>query len=574
MILRTMLRAAWLAAIPVLSAVAQPRTAPSQRPVASCAGQRIGQIVVYSEAPSVANLRRVPVLAAIARTLHTTTRPELISRFLLLAPGEPCEEIRRAESERILRAQPYIADADVFVVANDQGGVDLEVHTSDEASMLMGGSVRARAPVVTYLLLGNSNLGGQGVLASASWRSGEGFRDGIAARVIDRQFLGRPWVMALEGERASYGHAWRVEGVHPFYTDLQRTAWRVRSGTWSNYVELRKPDGTRPLVALRRNFFDVGGMGRVGPVGRLNLFGLSFSGDDERAGERLISADTGVFTDRGALPRIYEANRIARVNLLWGIRNIRFERRDGIDALSATQDVPVGFQLGTQIGRSMHAMGARTDDMFLSTGLYAGSSSEQRTLRLQIMAEGRRGRGEGHWDGVLATGRLTQHVRLGPNDLNQVNLEWSRAHRMRTPFQLLFGVPDGGIRGWEESSLVGGERLVLRFEQRHNFGQVYRAAEAGVALFSDVGQQWARDVPFGTTTDLRASLGISLLANLPAHSPRTWRADLAVPVGPGAGARWTLKFSNSDRTRFVFNEPRDVREGRELSVPASLFAWP
>ncbi len=569
-----MLRAAWLAAIPVVPAVAQQRTAPSERPVVACAGQRIDQIIVYSEAPSVANLRRVPVLAAVARTLHTTTKPEIIERYLLLSPGDRCEEIRRAESERILRSQPYIADADIFVVTNDQGGVDLDVHTSDEASMVLGGSVRARAPMVTYLLLGNGNLGGQGVLASASWRSGDGFRDGIAARFVDRQFLGRPWIMALEGERAPYGHTWRVEAVHPFYTDLQRTAWRVRTGTWSNFVELRQPDGTRPLVALRRNFFDVGGMARVGPVGRLNLFGLSLSGDDERPGARLITADTGAFTDRGAVPNVSEAHRIARINLLWGIRNIRFVRRDGIDALSATQDVPVGFQLGTQLGRSMNVLGGRADDIFLSTGLYAGSSSEMRTLRLQIMAEGRRGRGEDHWDGVLATGRLTQHVKLGPNDLNQVNVEWSRAERMRTPFQLLLGVPDGGIRGWEESPLVGGERLVLRFEQRHNFGQVYRAAEAGVALFTDIGQQWARDVPFGTTTDLRASLGISLLANLPAHSPRTWRADLAVPVGSGAGARWTIKFSNTDRTQFVFNEPRDVREGRELSVPASLFAWP
>src|SRR4051812_45626281 len=105
-----------LAALPIAVARGQepaashrPAVAPSGRPTVACTGQRIDDIVIFSEAPSVANLQRVPVIAKLARTMHATTRTDVIRRFLLLSESQPCSELRRAESERILRAQSFIA---------------------------------------------------------------------------------------------------------------------------------------------------------------------------------------------------------------------------------------------------------------------------------------------------------------------------------------------------------------------------------------------------------------------------------------------------------------------------------
>lgn len=555
------------------SAAARP-PAPSGRPTVACSGQRIDEIVVYSEAPSVANLRRVPVLAQLTRTLHATTRPELIRRFLILEEGDRCSELRRAESERILRAQPYIADADIFAVPNDRGGVDLEVRTSDETSVVFGGSVRARRPGVTHVLLGNANLAGQGVYASASWRYGEGFRDGVSARLIHHQFLRQRWMAGVEAERASLGGSWRAELTQPFLTDLQRVAWRGRSGLSSGYTELRQPNGARPTVALERRFFDVGGIVRVGAPGRLSLFGLSLTGDDERPGNRLIQPDTGVLRDVGAVPRLYSARRIARANVLWGVREIRFVRRQGLDALTAAQDLPIGFQLGTQLGRSLGLIGAREDDIFMAGDLYIGATSGIATVRMQAQAEGRRGSGVAQWDGVLTSGRIAHYLRFSPRHLNQVNVEWGSGYRQRIPFQLLLGVPEGGVRGYEESSFAGGQRIVGRVEQRYVFGKLLKAADVGLAVFADAGHQWAGDVPFGVTTGVKSSVGVSVLAAVPPRSARMWRADLAFPMNSGANARWTLRFTNVDRTQFISRDPRDVAGGRELTVPSSIFAWP
>jgi hypothetical protein len=256
-----------------------------------------------------------------------------------------------------------------------------------------------------------------------------------------------------------------------------------------------------------------------------------------------------------------------------GARRITFARIEGLDALTAFQDVPVGFQIGTLIGRSL-PISDQTQDLFVAGDLYAGFSRGLSTLRFQLQGEGHREVGTGMWDGVLANARLTHSLRFARRLRNQVSLEWSAGQKVRTPFQLRLGVPEAGVRGYEQSSSAGGERLVLRTEQRYARGNFLGVADAGVAAFADVGRQWRGDVPYGVTTPVRASLGVSLLAAIPPRSARLWRADLAFPITGGANARWTLGFTNADRTAFVFRNPRDVVQGREITAPSSIFAWP
>ncbi|HEX9485237.1 MAG TPA: hypothetical protein VF929_11680 [Gemmatimonadaceae bacterium] len=552
----------------------RPQFSPSGRATTQCAGQRIDSIYVFSDAPTVQRLQRVPALARIARDVHVVTRPELIRRYLLLEPGAPCTEIRRAESERILRAQPFIAEADVVAVPNDDGGVDLEVRTTDETSMVLGGSFRARAPMVSALLLGNANIAGGGVFGALSWRYGEGLRDAVAIRVTDNQFLGQVMVSTVEGERSERGGRWRMDLLRPYYTDLQRLAWRAQAGASTQYAELRRPDDLRPSVMVRRNFFDVGSIARVGAPGRLGLLGASVTGVDEQTGDRLTTVDSGIVSDVGALPRNYPAHRVARLNLLAGVRYIQFVRRTGLDALTATEDVPLGVQIGTLFGRSVRAFGSREDDLFASADLYASSTSGVGVLRLQARGEARRVTTSDNWDGILTSARLSHVLQFSASHQNQFRLEWSGTYRQRTPIQLLFGIIDGGVRGFEDSPLAGGQRLVGHVDERFLMGRPFNLADVGIAAFADAGRQWAGDVPFGVTTSIKGSLGFGLLAALPPRSGRLWRADVALPLGSGANSRWTVSITNADRVGFVYREPGDVADAREPTVPRSVFAWP
>lgn len=542
-----------------------------------CFGQRIDDIVVRSFAPTAAIVRRSPILRDLVNTIHVTTNPRVIERFLLLSRGSQCDELRRADSERILRAQPFIADASVRAIPNGQGGITLLVETSDEISLVADAAIGPGSPFVRFLRLGDANLDGEGVYMAADWRDGGAFRDQFGARIVDNQLLGRPYVLNVQGYRDPLGSQWAVDGFHPFYTDIQRFAWRVHLGSNDGYVQFPNDINSSHALRLVRGYFDAGGVLRIGPPGRLSLFGISLSGDDERPGTtQVLVTDHGFAPDSGTeLQNRFVVHRIARVNLLWGVRDIGFSRVKGLDALTATQDLPIGFQVGTVFGRSVYALGARDDDIFMSSDLYAGAIGHNNALRLQIEGEGRRDNSSGAWDGMLATGRAIEYYKPVPRNTTTLSVEFSGGWRQRIPFSLSLSDPVAGLRGYSGSNTPGGRRLVYRLDTRTYLGRPNGVADLGVGAFVDAGRLWAGDIPYGVNTMTRASMGVSLLGSAPPGSPRIWRLDLAYALNPDiSGHRIEVRVSNSDLTSFFLPEPNDVQGTREQTVPSSVFRWP
>ena len=547
----------------------------ARRPV-SCTGQRVDYITVTSSAPTIAIFKRVPVVADVVRSIHVTTKPELIRRFLLLDEGRPCTELRRTESERILRAQPFLADASVLAYANDRGGVDLEVRTIDEASLVAGVSVRSGSPYLTALRLGNSNLNGQGIYAGANWRHNEIYRDGYGFRFASYQLLGRPYIFGTQIQREPLGDRWNVESAHPFLTDLQRIAWGAHTGASNEYAYFEPQGPDKHAVLRRRRYFDVGGLIRVGPPGRLSLFGASVSGEREHSADSsVLVTPAGILADTSSIfLNRYPSHRFARINMLWGVRDIDFVRVQGFDALSATQDIPVGFQLGTLFGRSLSVLGATDDDIFMSADLYVGAAGQRAALRLQLQGEGRRSNDQDLWDGILTSGRAAQYLKVSSSQIAVLAAEWSGGWRVKSPFVLTLGEEPGGVRGFGNSTTPGGQRAILRFEDRVFVGRPFGLGDAGVGVFADAGRLWAGDVPYGTSTPVRAAIGLSLLGAVPPRSARLWRLDVAFPVNPEGRGAVELRIVSVDRTTFYWREPRDLRFTREQSVPSSIFNWP
>lgn len=546
-----------------------------------CIGQPIHAVIVHASAPTAAALRRIPVLANIAAATHVTTHREIIERFLLLHAGDQCEELRRMESERILRAQPFLADASVTAIRSQGGAasgeVDLLVETTDEVAFVFEGTIGGGSPFARFVRFGNANVSGQGVYMAGDWRSGGAYRDGYGGRYVDNQLLGRPYTLILDGRRLPLGSEWETQATHPFYTDIQRIAWQARAGAHDDYVQFGNDRNSSHGLRLARNYFDVGGLVRLGPPGRLSLFGASFSGDDERPGTTPVLITKGGFApDTGsALAQQFVDHRIARVNMLWGVRDIGFRRVRGFDALTATQDLPIGFQFGTLFGRSLSVLGSRDDDVFMSGDLYIGAATRTTALRVQLVGEGRRDNSVGRWDGMLAFGRVIEYLKISPRNTTTGSLEFSGGWRQRVPFRLTLSDPSGGVHGFSGSVTPGGQRIVGRFEHRTFIARPHRLGDLGVAGFIESGRLWAGDIPYGSNTSPRTSVGVSLLAAVPPASPRMWRVDLAFPINPEARGRHVeLRVSNGDRSAFALPEPGDVRGTREPSVPPSLFRWP
>jgi hypothetical protein len=516
-------------------------------------------------------------LHAVATQLHVTTREDVIRRFLLVKQGDICTELRRTESERILRAQPFLAEARIVVLPSIGAGVVLDVRTTDEVAVILGGSVVTSGPALRAVKFGNSNIAGTTTYLAGSWREGGGYRDELGLRFEHQQLFGRPYAADVQIERHSLGDRWVGETAHPFYTDLQRIAWRARSGSSIDYIRFPTDSALSRAVRLDRGFFDVGGMFRVGHPGRLALFGVSLSGDrDVPASSSVIVGPTSLATDADSTLRgRYDSHRSIRGNLLWGVRDIRFRSMTGFDALTGTQDIPVGIQLGTMFGRTLSALGSQDDDIFLSSDIYIGAAGQRSTFRVQARGEGRRRTADGMWDGILTSGRVAQYVRPSARNVLVGSLEWSGGWKQRIPFNLSLSDVTAGVRGFTNSALVGGRRAVARAESRWVLGAAGSLGDVGAATFADVGKLLPGDVPFGSRSPYATSLGVSLLAAAPRHSARMWRMDVAFPIhgNPDAG-RVEIRFSGADNTKFFFREPADVERTRELTVPSSVFRWP
>ena len=546
-----------------------------RRPV-TCTGQRVNDIIIHSFAPTIAALRSVRVVADVARSIHATTRPDLVRRYLLMMRGDRCTELRRAESERILRAQPFLADASVQAFESDSSGVDLEVRTIDETSVVIGAAVASASPFLTSTRIGSSNLGGDGIYLVGNWRHDPRFRDGYGVKFTDFQFGALPYILAADAQQNPLGDHWSIESAHPFLTDLQRLAWSGKVGSSNDYGFFVPTKDVRHALDFRRTFFDVGALVRVGPPGRLSLFGASVSGEREDPGEvPILVTPAGALLDTtSAFAGRYTQHRIARLNALWGVRDIGFVRVRGFDALTATQDIPVGFQLGTQFGRSLTAIGARDDDIFMSGDIYVGAATEKAAARLQLQGEGRRSNDQSAWDGVVTSGRAAQYLKLGESQTAIASFEWSGGWRMRIPFALTLGEERGGVRGYADDTRPGGQRGVVRLEDRFVLGRPFGLGDAGVGFFADAGRLWAGDVPFGASTPVRTSIGVSILASVPPRSARLWRFDVALPVNSGGARHLELRIVSTDRTSFFWREPDDVLIARERTVPSSIFNWP
>ena len=256
-----------------------------------------------------------------------------------------------------------------------------------------------------------------------------------------------------------------------------------------------------------------------------------------------------------------------------GLRALRFITAHGFDALSAEQDMGVGVQVDLLGGPSLQAS-ARAADIFVAGDFYAGYGDTASFFVVRALAEARRDRMTQRWDGVVASGRLAWYGKPSSERTHKVNIELSQVRQLVFPMQLTFRDPDGGLPGFGNSPSAGGQRLIAHVEERRLLGTFGTRADMAVGLFATAGKLWAGDVPYGRTTPVRASAGITLLGAYPAGGKRTYRVDLAVPINPErGGARVELRFGSADRTRLLWLEPNDVARARTGAVPVSLLKW-
>lgn len=506
---------------------------------------------------------------------ETPTRPEVIRAYLRMKEGERCTELDRRESERLLRAQRFISSATVQAVPDGPGRVRLVVETVDEVPALLGGSFQGTQ--VAAVLVGTENFDGHGLTLEVSGRRGFGYRNGFGADVIQNGAFGGPLTLAAGGERDPQGDALRFEFSKPFLTETQPNGFHVGANELNNYFDLKRPTGDDVFMNVRRASYDAGlgaRVGEIGHTGAVGVLGALLVGETvNTASEAVFMTDSGLVDAPGLLEvdGRYHAFSVIRAGLFGGVRALQFTTVRGFDAVTAAQDMGSGMQFGLFVGPSVWESNS-VGDFFLSGDFYAGMGSPASFLEMRITGEGRADRQNQRWDGVVSYGKFVWYLKPSDVETRVASLELSGIQHLTLPVQLSFSDHEGGLAGFPKSQTVGGQRAVLRLEERRVIPLFTKKADWAVALFADAGRIWAGDVPFGQTSPVRAALGVSLLGAYPAGGKRTYRVDLAIPVNPD-GSKFEIRFSSSDETRSIWRQPNDLSVAHSAAVLQNLGSW-
>jgi len=536
-----------------------------------CAGQRISSVEIGRQQRTVLD-RSVPAwLRTPLRVLlvGAPTRPPAIEPFVLLEEGDRCDDFARAESERMLRAQPYLADATVRAVDDSAGGVRIEVETVDDVRPIV--SLGVAGGSVTSLKLGSANLGGNGIYVAGDWERGSALRDGFGLRAEEYTVFNSQIRGTLNLERNTVGNDYYAVLTRPFYTSFQRTAWEVDFRDAETFAGFYRPDTTRLSLGVNRRQANAAAVARVGPAGVGFLAGglLSYEHADPAPGGVVVSREHGVQPDTGDKSVVgrYPGLDRTRLGAVLGLRALSFMKAYAFDALEGPQDVGRGVQAVTVVGRGV---GSGREGLFLTGNVYTGVGTPRSFVGLQTILEVNRFGSD--WENAVVSGRLAWYARPTRRQTQVLSLEYAAAWRDAVPYQLDLYEKRFGLRGFAGSGAPGARRAVVRAERRLILRGIGEYLGLGTGLFADAGKMWAGKVPYGETTSARGSLGISLLGAVPRSSRLLGRLDLAVPVTKDPRAdRYDVRFTIARAGRSFWSDPRDLTPARRAAPLADIF---
>ncbi len=542
-------------------------------PTAGCDGLVISRIEIRSYPPSSRTAAERVAIASEVRFRGERTEPFVIRAYVRLRAGDLCTDQALLETERLLRAQRFVASVAVRALADAAGGVYVRIDVVDEVpwvadANLVGGQLSG-------VKFGTRSYRGRGLtlIGSTDWDGP--FRPGARLHVGQYGAFGRPGFADIELDRRHLGGLLRVGFREPFLTDGQTLAMRAGLEREVEYGRLVRAGEDDAASRVERSGYNLTVLGRVGAdrrAGLVGLGGLMLMGVDVNASEEVVViADSGMFpTPDPVLTGRYPRHTEARVAAIVAARAITFRTVRRYNALRAEEDIGVGAQLELLYGPSIGGTGER--DALTATDLYVGVGGPRSFASLRMRAEGRRLWDADSWRGIVAASQLTWHRLTSESRTQTITVAGARIDRLVFPAQFTLRDPNGGLIGFADSREAGGRRLMVRLEERWLLARPRTRAALAVGAFADAGKLWAGDVPYGADSPIRASAGLSLFGAYPASGKRTYRVDVGVPLNaPSGAARYAIRITSADRTGSYFREPRDVWRAR--ATAATLVRW-
>mgnify|MGYP001161905647 CR=1 FL=1 len=536
--------------------------------------------------------RRFDWAYRLANALHVRTRAEVIERELLVRKGDCLDPMLLEESERLLRAYPFLSRVDVFAIPQPDGTHHVVVDTQDEWSTQVDLRIGLNDGLdFSGLRLRELNLLGTGRMLEFFYLEDDENREYGIGYETPQLFRTR-WDMRLAAGRSRAGSFVRQSVAYPFVGEVGRWAARQslrREDRFFGYAPARA-NANQLLLPVAEKEVEFALIGRSGRVGALTTYGaaISYTGLAYPGGESAIEwegTDGFAAVDEAtaaAIRRQRTELESLRLLFLVGRRNIEWIKRRGLDSMRGQQDVRLGTEVELAIGGSLPGSSDDEGDLFTGVSLYGGVELGSFLVTSRLNVDGRRDFGAQHsaqaWKDIFADAEALIYWRPGSAARHTfvLRVAGTGGWETRTPFQLTLG-GDLGLRGYDRLHFPGGQRALLSLEDRVYFGWPFRdVLDLGGTLFLDVGRVWPGDVPFGVDSGWRAAAGLGLRGSFPSGGRTTYRIDLAWPLTHGASWRDARLVLSIGEILGIGSRRGDDRrrDDRQLQPTAEAFHFP
>ncbi|MEO8188920.1 MAG: hypothetical protein ABI682_01155 [Acidobacteriota bacterium] len=463
-----------------------------------------------------------------ANAVRFQTAEAVIRKFLLFREGDALDPARLAETERNLRALPFLKAASVRALASHDGVADVEVVTQDSWTTQPGLSLGGKGGATTYGFdLQEKDFLGTGRQIALGYDKGTE-RTNRVIEYTDPYLFGAYWKGDFAYSSNSDGTESRVFVGRPFVSFIDRWA----------------ADGLFDRLTLNARIFADGetlSRYRQRHQEVMAHYGIALEAGDARA-RRLVFGFHG-YDDRfdllktspsGLLPADrrfrfltvgYEDVRNAYLKLNYINRDVRYE------------DFNLGRRIGAEIGLSPSGFGGANTTGVLRLELAQGwRVSDESFLTARLAYETR-------WDGAPANEIVSGSVffahkfRGAPLETFVSRLVVDRGWNLDRDVQF-FADGQNGLRGYRLYAFEGDKRIVWNAEQRFFVGREFlQLFSPGAAIFFDTGAATPPGQPL-RLGDFKSDVGVGLrIAITRAATNSVLRFDLAYALNPDPRGR-------------------------------------
>lgn len=478
--------------------------------------------------------------------LKAATKEEVIRREVLFDEGDAFDQFLLEESERNLRSLPYLRQ--ISITALDDGlYVDLVVSVQDTWTLFpfialsSGGGTKKQAIGVT-----EGNLLGYGKRLELLVAEDEG-RDSVEAVWDDRRLFGSYQRLTLGQFIRSDGYRSVASLGRPFRSLVEPYAWSINTDVYDLVGRLFEA-GDERYVFRQKHTAVAGGytISRGDPeeLRRRYTFGYDYvvdsfdQADDEDFED--IGLEPGVASNDPAL--LPENQRFSGPFFAFQQVEPDYISRNYIDRFERIEDFNLGNELNIRSTFAADAFGSIRDTL-----LVQASDSDGWKLTPDSFLRGELGTkfrlNSKRFTNSLLSARLKYYNALGAKYLgntyvgrhtfaSSLALDWGED--LDRNVELLLGAGNG-LRGYEDRTFTGDQRIVLNLEDRfHLIEDFYRLISIGGAVFLDVGGTSRKNFGEIISDNLYSNVGFGLRFGLTRSSGGTvLRVDFAFPLRDG-----------------------------------------